>query len=66
MKRVTLFSLFVFSMFVVFSCSDDNKKDEGDQVIDNRLPASEVICLTRMVTLSVYLTGKSKRIVNWP
>ena len=47
MKRVTLFSLFVFSMFVVFSCSDDNKKDEGDQVIDNRLPASEVLELLK-------------------
>lgn len=47
MKRVVLFSLFVFSMSVLFSCSDDNKKDEDDKVIDNRLPSSEVLELLK-------------------
>lgn len=45
MKRVVLFSVFVFSMFILFSCSDDNKKE--DQVIDNRLPSSEVLELLK-------------------
>lgn len=45
MKRVVLFSVFVFSMFMLFSCSDDKKKE--DQVIDNRLPSSEVLELLK-------------------
>ena len=43
MKRIVSFRVFVLSMFVLFSCSDDSKNDEDGQVIDNRLPSSEVL-----------------------
>lgn len=46
MRRVTLLSAFVFSMFVLFSCNDDKDKDK-EEVIDNRLPSSEVLELLK-------------------
>ena len=47
MKRIVSFRVFVLSMFVLFSCSDDSKNDEDGQVIDNRLPSSEVLELLK-------------------